>query len=381
MTKEASKPDQSNDPGQAAGTVKKSTSPAAGKVKKPASATRLVLVLLCLAALAAIGASGYTLYELRKAQKQLDSLADKQGKLAGIQASIDQLRSANRKLQQSLNEQAARQAEQAAKQESLAAGLAAAGRKTGNDDRNWLLADIRHLLTVAVQRLTLDRDVTVALAAMQSADDRLRDYNDPDLLPLRRQLTADINSLRAVNPVDISGLALYLIDTSARVEKLPLKPLPKDEKTGSAGTGGKGEQSQKSTWRRLVDEITDTLKGLVRVYHKGEGSTISLMPDQRYYLYQNLRLQLATATRAVLHRQTRDFHTSVKIIQDWLRDNFDTNAPAVSNILDALARMEKIDLQPKLPDISSSLETVRSLARGKTASSPANEADGAAPGQ
>ena len=371
MTKETAKPEQ----------VKNTAPVAVAKQKSTSSAARLVMVLFGLIALAAIGASGYMLLELKQTQKQIDSIADTQDKLAGIEASVETLRAANRKLQQSLNEQAARQAEQAAKEESLAAGLAAASRQTGNDDRNWLLADIEHLLTIAAQRLTLDQDVTVALAALHSADDRLRDYNDPELLPLRRQLTADINSLQAVNPVDISGLALYLIDTAARVEKLPLKPLPTDEKTSPGNTKGKGKQPEKPAWRRLVDEIMDSLKGLVRVYHKGEGSMVSLMPEQRYYLYQNLRLQLATATRAVLHRQTRDFHTSLSVIHDWLHDNFDTSNTAVSNIIDALARMEKIDLQPELPDISSSLETIKSLIRGASADSPANDAAGAATDQ
>ena len=367
MTNESAKPDQ----------VKNTAPVAVAKQKSTSSASRLLMTLIGVIALAAIGASGYMLLELKQVQKHINSIADTQGKLAGIEASLDTLRAANRKLQQAITEQAARQAEQAAKEESLAAGLAAASKQTRNDDRKWLLADIEHLLTIAVQRLTLDQDVTVALAAMQSADDRLRDYNDPELLPLRRLLTADINSLQAVNPVDISGLALYLIDTASRVEKLPLKPLPTDEKTSSAGTEGKGKQPEKPAWRRLADEILDTLKGLVRVYHKGEGSMISLMPEQRYYLYQNLRLQLETATRAVLHRETRNFHTSIKITRDWLRDNYDTSDTAVSNIIDALSRMEKIDLQPELPDISSSLETARSLIRGTSGDTPTNDAAGA----
>ena len=287
-------------------------------------------------------------------QHELGSVSNRQAKLDNITASLDRLRVENRNLQQTL-------AEQALKQESLAAGLASARRQESGSDRGWLLADVEHLLTIAVQRLSLDQDLGVALAAMQSADSRLRDYDDPELLPLRRQITADINSLKAVNPVDISGLALYLLDIASRAGKLPLKQLPGDDQAAPVSTDSKAEQNAKPAWRRFTDEIVASLKGLVKVYHEGEAPALSLLPEQRYYLYQNLRLQLETATRAVLHKETQNFHTSVNITRDWLHDNFDIEDPAVSNIIDALARMSNIELQPELPDISSSLETVKSL--------------------
>ena len=354
MTNEVTKPDK-----------KKAADPAAAE-KKSSSPVQLTIMLIGLVALAALIMSGYLFHELKQMETGLDSLSDTRGKLAGLEASLDTLRAEDRKLQQSL-------AEQAAKQETIITGLNSARKQERNDDRDWLLADIEHLLTIAVQRLTLDRDVTVALAAMQSADNRLRDYNDPELLPLRRQITADINSLQAVNPVDISGLALYLLDIAARVGKLPLKQPPANGQASSAAKASKGKNSEKPAWRRFWNEIMDTLKGLVKVYHGNEGSTISLMPEQRYYLYQNLRLQLETATRAVLHRETRNFHTSIEVILDWLQDNFDTGDPAVSNIIDALTRMSKIELQPELPDISSSLESVRALINGMSDKTPGSE--------
>lgn len=346
MTNEVIKPDK-----------KKAATPAAATEKKSSSPVRLIIFLIGLVALSAASMSGYLFLEMKNVGKGLDALRDTRGNLVKLENSLDGLRTANRKLQQSL-------AEQMAKQESIITDLASARKEERNDDRDWLLADIEHLLTIAVQRMTLDQDVTVALAAMQSADSRLRDYNDPELLPLRRQITADINSMQAVNPVDISGLALYLLDIAARAGQLPLKQPPADEQTVPAATDSKGEKSDKPAWRRFTDEVVESLKGLVKVYHGNEGSTISLMPEQRYYLYQNLRLQLETATRAVLHRETRNFHTSVEVIRDWLHDNFDSDNPAVSNIIDALARMSKIELQPELPDISSSLEAVKSIIHG-----------------
>lgn len=352
---------------ETSGKDKVKTAAAAGSKKnKKRSLAPVIMFLFCLLAGAALALSGYLYHERLQMQKQLDSFRAGQEKIAGLEASVGDLQSANRRLQQSIEELSN-------KQQSLATGLAAANKRQGKGQRSRLLADVQDLLVIAVQRLTLAQDVPVALAAMQSADARLRDYNDPELLPLRRQITADINSLRAVPRVDISGLALYLLDIAARVGKLPLKKLPEATNAKQGPANGKTAKSALPFWRRLADEILDTLKGLVKVYHHGEGSLASLMPDQRYYLYQNLRLQLETATRAVLHGETQNFHTAIKIIQDWLRKNFDTDDPAVSNIVDALDRMAKVELQPKLPDISSSLETVKALIRAAPAATPGSD--------
>jgi len=342
--------------------------------KKTVSPARLLMLTTILVSLAAIITSGYAIYQVKQVKRDLGSLSIAQEKLNNIDAALTRLQVTNRKLQQTL-------AEQAANQESMAAGLASVRKQESITDRDWLLADIEHLITIAVQRLTLDGDVPVALAAMQSADSRLRDYDDPELLPLRRQITTDINSLKAVTSVDISGLALYLLDIASRAGELPLKKLPGDEQATDEATGSEGEQSDKPAWRRFADQIVTSLKGLVKVYHEGEGSTLSLLPEQRYYLYQNLRLQLETATRAVLHKETQNFHTSVKITQSWLHDNFDSENSAVSNITDALERMSKIELQPELPDISSSLEVVKSLIHQVPGNIPGSEEPVEAPEQ
>lgn len=336
----------------------------AGKGKKR-SPVPVIMLLFCLLAGAALALSGYLYHAGLQMQKQLDAYRAGQEKMAGVAASVGDLQASDRRLQQSIEKLSS-------KQQSLAAGLAAANQRQGKGERGRLLADVEDLLIIAVQRLTLAQDVPVALAAMQSADDRLRNYNDPELLPLRRQITADINSLKAVPRVDISGLALYLLDIADRVGKLPLKK-PPEETHVKRGANGSAAPPATPFWRRLVHEILDTLKGLVKVYHNGEGSLASLSPDQRYYLYQNLRLQLETATRAVLHGETQNFHTAVKIIQDWLRNNFDTNDPAVVNIIDALDRMAKVELHPKLPDISSSLETVKALIRAAPGKTPGGD--------
>ncbi|MEE8320686.1 MAG: uroporphyrinogen-III C-methyltransferase, partial [Gammaproteobacteria bacterium] len=233
-------------------------------------------------------------------------------------------------------------------------------RSTSNDD--YALSEIEYLLIIATHRLTLQKDVSTALTAMAAADNRLKGLGDPHIIDIREQLTFDINQLRSVNPVDITGLALYLADLIQRVDELPLREnirsMPKavSKEEPSTGEGG---------WRHVVSLIWQELKSLVVISQDKEISPVRLLPDEVYFLYQNLRIELANARLAALNRDTQNFLASLNNIIDWLNHYFDTREASVSNIQESLQHMRTLRLDPELPDISSSLESVRAYIRSK----------------
>lgn len=251
-------------------------------------------------------------------------------------------------------------------QQAILGSITALNRED-NYTLDTVLIEIETLLVIASQHLVLSKDVTTALAALQSAEDRLRNFNEPALLQLRQALTADMNNLRDVETVDISGLALYLADIAARVRGLPLKRLANDPEQQQDSQGPRTGDSNGSVFSRLGDEVLSTLKDLVKVYPSEGGAVISLLPEQQYYLYQNLRLQIEIARLSVMRGETENFRASIASVQDWLTAYFETSDKAVSNVIDSLSGMQGIDLDPPVPDINSSLETLRALIRQRPA--------------
>jgi uroporphyrin-III C-methyltransferase len=231
------------------------------------------------------------------------------------------------------------------------------------DNMDWALAEVEYLSIIAMQRLNLVREPQPALAALEAAARRLKDIDDPGLIPVREQFTRDLNALRELPETDIPGMALYLADLITRAEKLPLKPdtpavlreQPLDEDEPVTG------------WRGVLGAVWQELRGLIVIQREDEPPPALLSPDERYFLYQNLRVELASAREAVLRRDSRNLHTSLELIEDWLQRYFDTETSAVSNILDTLAQMRTVELAPELPDISGSLETVRAYIRRRGA--------------
>lgn len=236
-------------------------------------------------------------------------------------------------------------------------------------NEDWALSEAEYLLIIATHRLLLEKDADTAIAAMEAASQRLESLGTPDLMPVREQLVSDINKLKAVNVVDITGLSIYLADLIEKTDKLPIKrSVIADEKAGQTKAAGQSESE--AGWKGVMYSIWQELKSLVIIKRRDEVKQELLLPDQEYFLSQNLRLELESARLSALRHDTENFHTSIKLIMDWLNKYYEVNHSGVMNILDTLKQMSTVKLDPDLPDISSSLETLRAYIRNRETAMP-----------
>ena len=244
---------------------------------------------------------------------------------------------------------------------SMARSLSEVYERQPYNSEDWALAEVEYLLIIAFHRLLLEKDINTALVAMQSAESRLAGLRNPDLIPVREQLVTDINQLEAVNRVDITGLAIYLADIIDRSSGLPLK---KPEAVQIKNDGNSGERSdnqpdQSMNIKSALARAWEEIKSLVVIRKGSESRYEFLLPEQSYFLGQNLRLELENARLSVLNRDTDNFRTSITLITDWLLAYYDNSDASVANIIDTMSKMADIELDPPVPDISSSLETLR----------------------
>jgi uroporphyrin-3 C-methyltransferase len=329
--------------------------------KKPGRVTALAIIL-SLIALAASGTGLYFLYQLQQQAVSRGAAAGRLSKqLDSLEQTIAAIKGRNTQTENALEKLKTRQ-------EALRDSLNKLYRDQERDSTDWAVAEVEHLMIIATQSLTLQKDVGTSLAALEAADNRLRDLGDPALLPVRRQLTSDINALRAVNDVDISGLSLYLSDLVGRVGELPLN------EAAVGNTGAREDREETSAearmpaWKRFLVGVWHELKSLLVITRSGKAGTALLLPEEKYFLYQNLRLQLETTRAAIFRRDTANFHSSLDIVLQWLRDYFDTGNTAVRNTIQSLQEMKKLNLDQELPDISSSLESLRAYIKEKSES-------------
>jgi len=244
--------------------------------------------------------------------------------------------------------------------------LASLYRDRQGSNEDWAIAEIEYLLIIAMQRLILEEDVSTALAAMEAADLRLKNLGNPGLLPVRQQLATDMNQLRSVNLADTVGMAIYLADMVDLSADLPLKSgvivATKDQSSADANPSD-DEPVVDPLWKRIPKILWQEIKSWIVIKRTGEVKQALLLPGEEYYLYQNLRLELGSARQSVLRADSQNLRTSIDLCQSWLRQYFDTSDAAVINVMETLDKMRSVDLKPALPDISSSLETLRAYIR------------------
>ena len=174
-----------------------------------------------------------------------------------------------------------------------------------------------------------------------------------------------MNQLRAVNHADIAGMAIYLAELVDLAADLPLN----SEVITKAALSADEDQIDEGLaaepfWKKIPRLLWQEIKSLVVIKRTGEAKQALLLPGEEYFLTQNLRLELESARLSVLSADTGNLRASIVLIQSWLRQYFDTRDSAVINVMETLDQMQLIELKPALPDISSSVETLRAYLRG-----------------
>lgn len=280
-----------------------------------------------------------------------------------LAARVDALEAADQSLGRENEALRARLAAADARLADMADGFSRLARQS-DSSLDWRLMEIRHLLTAASHRLTLERDVDRALAALQMAAARLEEIPDPRLAPVRGQLAADLDRLQeAAQGPSLADLILSLSDLAKQAAALPLKPVrPAVAPSGPAEAEG---PETASWWRRALRALRQELKGLVVISRSGASAV--LLPKEAYFLRQNLRLQIEAARLALLLKDGQQFQASLGACRDWLREHFDLGDPAARAALAMLDAAAATDLERAVPSVSRSLQALENYLAGRNA--------------
>jgi uroporphyrin-3 C-methyltransferase len=95
------------------------------------------------------------------------------------------------------------------------------------------------------------------------------------------------------------------------------------------------------------------------IRHRNKPVTAMLAPEQQFFVYQNIELQLEAARLAMLRGDQVLFDNSLKMTAQWLIDFFDNEANATTALVGEVEKLQKLDVNPALPDISKSLMALR----------------------
>ncbi|ABM05323.1 uroporphyrin-III C-methyltransferase HemX [Psychromonas ingrahamii 37] len=293
--------------------------------KNPKSSkSALVIALLALFLIVTLILSAGYFYKLNKTltDQQQAKMAQLSSSLSSQEATLNQqnatLESALVQVNQQLRQVKNQNKLYSSDLQSLQRRMAETTVRHPND---WILAEVEYLIRLAGSKIWLESDLATAVALLSAADQRLLVLSDPSLNPLRSALLEDINSLESLPKRDPDGLILALSNLESRADKLLVvglnlsTPDSKDKSEVSTDIKDWNENLSKS-WRSFVESFVVINKRDVKVQ-------ALLSSEQKWYLQENLRAELAKAEFAVYREQQDIYDIAMQTASDLLTDYYD----------------------------------------------------------
>lgn len=376
-------------PTPAAGGAERATPPGGGSGggRRRRSFATLLAVLALLIALAALAGLGYLGYRGQQALTRVNDRIDSatQGMQGDIRHAVsERVTAIDQRLGQvsdtvtGLIQQTGQERQQIASLRQTIDTLRQQNTELqsalGGDHEAFVEQRILSLLEAANQRLTIFHDPKGAKQALQLADLAIRHGGLAQLHDVRAQIADEVAALDALPDTDIEGLALRLSKLTARVPNLSIaSDIPSAyHANGQSGNDAADRPSADESdgwiginwhdrWQRMTRSVSNTLSQMVTVRHvNGTSNAPALMaPDQTFFLYQNLQLELRMARLALMNHDDKAYHASLSEADDWLGRYFDTDDTAVQAMRSAIDKLGHVDLDWQAPDITASLTAMR----------------------
>ncbi len=238
------------------------------------------------------------------------------------------------------------------KTEEMQQSLDLVYERVGRSSTHWIVAEAEYLMRIANHRLQLEGDSVTALVALERADKRLHDSGDPAWTAVREKLATEMAELKGLRRLDLAGQAAKLTGLISQVEKLKL---PHSVPQASPETEERSKDEKEFSFDRALKDFWGGFKALLKIRRSDRPVTTMLEPDQRFFLYQNLRLQLEGARLALLRRDKPLFDASMQRVEAWIQEFFDQDDALTKGMLNGVNELRGLELEAKMPDISGSL--------------------------
>lgn len=234
-------------------------------------------------------------------------------------------------------------------------------RQLGKTRGDWLLADAEYLLSVANERLHLIGDVNTTRAALEAADQRLRESGDVGVIKVREQIAQEITALRNVSVADIVGIYAKLQGLEILADKLNLL-LPYSGKSLATTPEIHDHADKTEEGHDLLQSAMDHLEGVVTIRHTDQPVKAILTPEQAQFIHEQLRVKLEMVKVALVERNEAIYQASLSDAKSWLEEHFAKNEDS-RTLAEELTVLTAVKIHSQFPDISHSFKMLRDISK------------------
>lgn len=229
------------------------------------------------------------------------------------------------------------------------AGIDRLMQSNSSSHQQWTVAEALHLTKLADYYLKFNHNQKMAIALLDAADQRLSHLGDPSLLNARQMIADTLAELKALPSLDLVGLLVRFNSLQQAIVHLPLitETMNKSVLHASAQSS-----TVTAPWRQSINDGWQQLQKIIVIRHHTNTANAWLAPDQKNYLIQHVQLLLQQAQWALMQENQQAYNLTLQQAEQLIKQNFDNNDQATQNVMTNLINLQKIDIDPKLPDVS-----------------------------
>ncbi len=250
-------------------------------------------------------------------------------------------------------------------QQQLAAVQNRPAANAATPDFNWKIFEAEYLVETAARKLRLEYDLASAINLLEQADAALVAANHAGAFPVRQALADDLASLRASSSFDVEGVYLRIDALLSNVGQLDLLASMREDFEGRLNSNSTAVALDTSLGEDAPGWLESTLAFLGDVFvwrEWDERPEAMLAPGQESLIKLNLRLLLEQAQLALLQRDEQQFASALNQTADWLRRYAVLDSANGRGIEAELNALLALDIDPPLPPLDASLNSIRTLA-------------------
>lgn len=297
---------------------------------------------------------------------------------SGLASQISDIRNTVSQQQQQITESVASAEQEVATQietfrsefDTLSSSLGEIRNNLGASVDTWSRREVEHLMIIANQRLQLAQDPDSARRALQLADDRLKDMDDPALLKVREAISGELSALSAIEKPDLARAVGTLTLLSRTLDDLPLVGITNvpdavsDGDDGDDGDSATDATSAGEQITRIGRTFLSDLGSLVQVEKGGEPVAPTITPEVSRMIVARARLMLEGAQVALVRSLPEVYADRLNAAGEWVSDNFQSDSELTRNWLSQLEELKGVSPRVDYPDISGSITALRGVMSG-----------------
>lgn len=248
-----------------------------------------------------------------------------------------------------------------AKLSILDKGMQEALQQREYQSNDWLLLKTRYYLELAQVNAHWSDNLEPTSALLGQANELLNNINEPQILPIRQAIAKEIESVDAINTLDVVKLLSQLDALQVSVSSLEVKQptFVTKEKTAA-----EDKPQSTSKWRHSLNESVNMLGKLIVIRRNNEIQPL-ISPSHESLLRESIRLKLQEAQWAILKRNEKLYLLTLKQAQDILQRAFAEASKNTQAMRGNLLELEQVSLTQKKPDLGQALSLINQLIASK----------------